>query len=86
MEFHDSLRHSELMVTGREGPRGAWHYIAFGALDPHFPGPLLPAEFVWDKEKEVLISDPHNVKINWAAVSSTSDIGVFPWDFGIAVG
>ncbi|MBU9863937.1 hypothetical protein [Rahnella aceris] len=83
LEFRQSTRHSELMVSGREGPRGAWHYIAFGALSPHFPGPLLPVEFDWDDENKVLRGKPQDVKINWAAVSNTSDIDGFPWDLGL---
>jgi len=85
LEFNESLRHSELIVSGREGPRGAWHYITFGALNPHIPGPLLPSNFEWDKAKEVLISKPRDVKINWAAVSSSSRVETFPWDFGLTI-
>lgn len=83
LEFNDSTRHNELLISGREGPRGAWHYIAFGVLSPHFPGPLLEGKFHWDKEKALLLSPAHQVKINWAAVSSTPEIGTFPWDFGL---
>lgn len=86
MEYNDSTRHSELILTGREGPRGAWHYIGFGALSPHIPGPLLDASFEWDREKSLLVSQPEKVKINWAIVSNTSAIETFPWDFGITVG
>lgn len=85
LEFNDSLRHSELRITGREGPRGAWHYIAFGVLSPHIPGPLLSVDFEWDKEKDELISQPQEIKINWAVVSSTSNIEGFPWDLGIRI-
>lgn len=83
LEFHESTRHSELLISGREGPRGAWHYIAFGVLSPHFPGPLLEGDFHWSKDEGTLISRADQVKINWAAVSSTSEIGTFPWDFGL---
>lgn len=85
MEYRDSLRHAELVVTGREGPRGAWHYIAFGALSPHIPGLLLPADFEWDKENGRLLSEPEAVMLNWAAVSSSPDIDGFPWDLGLAL-
>lgn len=85
LEFKDSTRHSELFITGREGPRGAWHYIAFGVLSPHHPGPLLDVSFDWSKEENKLISQPKDIKINWAAVSNTSEIDVFPWDFGFTI-
>ncbi|WP_083854909.1 hypothetical protein [Burkholderia sp. KJ006] len=85
MQFNDSTRHSELKFTGREGPKGAWHYIAFGSLAPHYPGPILEPRFEWDKEKNRLITDPNDVLINWAAVSrSDKDLG-FPWDFGLTI-
>lgn len=83
LEFKDSTRHSELLISGREGPRGAWNYIAFGVLSPHAPGPLLESDFRWNKEESMLISPADQVKINWAAVSSTSEIDTFPWDFGL---
>ncbi len=85
LEFKDSTRHSELFITGREGPRGAWHYIAFGVLSPHLPGPLLDVSFDWNKDENKLISQPKDIKINWAAVSNTSEIDVFPWDFGLTI-
>ena len=85
LTFGDSPRHSELLVTGREGPRGNWHYIAFGVLSPHIPGPLFAVDFEWNKEDDELISRPQDIKINWAAVSNTSEIDVFPWDFGITI-
>jgi len=85
LEFRDSPRHSELLINGREGPRGAWHHIAFGALSPHIPGPLLPVDFDWDKDRQTLISQPQDVLINWAAVSTTSEIEGFPWDFGLTI-
>ncbi|MEB0027962.1 hypothetical protein QN375_19635 [Pseudomonas sp. MH9.2] len=83
LEFNESTRHSELLISGREGPRGAWHYIAFGALSPHIPGPLSESDFRWDKDEAALIGPADQVKINWAAVSATSEIGTFPWDFGL---
>lgn len=83
LAFNESTRHSELLISGREGPRGAWHYIAFGVLSPHFPGPLLEGDFHWDKDNAVLLSPTNQVKINWAAVSSTPEVGTFPWDFGL---
>jgi hypothetical protein len=83
VEFNESTRHSELLISGREGPRGAFHYIAFGVLSPHIPGPLLLGNFLWDRDESVLISPADQVKINWAAVSVTSEIGTFPWDFGL---
>lgn len=83
LEFNESTRHSELLISGREGPRGAWHYIAFGVLSPHFPGPLVEGDFHWNKDEAVLVSPADQVKINWAAVSATSEIGSFPWDFGM---
>lgn len=83
LEFIESLRHRELRVTGREGPTGAWHYIAFGALNPNIPGSLVISEFQWDTQRSVLISRPQDVKVNWAAYSSTSDIEGIPWDFAI---
>lgn len=83
LEFNESTRHSELLISGREGPRGAWHYIAFGVLSPHFPGPLLGGDFQWDRDQAVLVSQADQVKINWAAVSATPEIGTFPWDFGL---
>lgn len=86
MEFVDSMRHSELRIKGREGPKGAWHYIGFGALSPHIPGSLLESMFEWDREKNILLSDPDDVLINWATLSSTYDIDCFPWDFGITIG
>jgi hypothetical protein len=82
MEHVASLRHSELLVYGREGPRGAWHYITFGALWPHFPGMLLPSEFEWSNDEERLITPRNKVKINWAALSRRSGPVHFPWDFG----
>lgn len=85
LEFNDSLRHSELRFTGREGPTGAWHYIAFGALNPNIPGSLLPAEFEWDKANKALVSRSQDVMINWAAVSSSMDIDGFPWDFALTI-
>lgn len=83
LEFNESTRHSELLISGREGPRGAWHYISFGVLSPHFPGPLLEGDFHWNKDEAVLVSPANRVKINWAAVSATPEIGTFPWDFGL---
>jgi hypothetical protein len=83
VEFNESTRHSELLISGSEGPRGAFHHIAFGVLSPHIPGPLLLGNFLWDRDESVLISPADQVKINWAAVSVTSEIGTFPWDFGL---
>ena len=83
LEYNDSLRHSELLISGREGPRGAWHYIGFGVLSPHIPGPLLEARFHWDTDEGVLISPANEVKINWAVVSATPQIDTFPWDLGL---
>ncbi|MBH3367112.1 hypothetical protein I5R92_07410 [Pseudomonas carnis] len=83
VEFKESPRHSELIISGSEGPRGAFHFIAFGVLSPHIPGPLLLNDFLWDSEKSVLITPADQLKINWAAVSVTSEIATFPWDFGI---
>lgn len=83
LEFSESLRHRELRVTGREGPTGAWHYIAFGALDPNIPGSLLVPEFEWDRQKGALVSQPQDVIVNWAALSTTSSIDGIPWDFAI---
>lgn len=85
LQFRESTRHRELLMTGREGPRGAWHYIALGALSPHIPGPLLPSDFQWDREKQILTGRPEAVKINWAALSTRSEIQTFPWDFGITI-
>lgn len=85
LEFNDSLRHRELRVTGREGPTGAWHYIAFGVLNPNIQGALLEVDFEWDKDQEVLVSRPQDVKINWAAVSSVTDIESVPWDFALTI-
>jgi len=79
----ESMRHSEILVTGREGPSGVWHYIAFGALSPVIPGPLVPVQFQWNLENKTLISRPKDIRINWASISSTSKIEGFPWDFGI---
>lgn len=84
-EFKESARHSELFITGKEGPTGAWHYIAFGALSPHIPGPLLDVVFSWDKDNESLITQAQHIKINWAAVSTISEIDVFPWRFGLTI-
>ncbi|WP_196487179.1 hypothetical protein [Burkholderia territorii] len=86
MDFNESMRHSELLITGREGPKGAWHYITFGALDPHMPGPLLPSKFEWNKETNVLVSRPENVSINWAEISRSPTRVGFPWDFGLTIG
>lgn len=83
LEFNESLRHSELLISGSEGPPGAFHYIAFGALNPQIPGPLLEVDFSWDRDEGVLLSSPDQVKINWAAVSQVSQIGTFPWGFGL---
>lgn len=83
MEYVESLRHSELLVYGREGPQGAWHYITLGALSPHISGSLLESEFVWDKTEEQLITPKDKVKINWAAVSRRSGPAHFPWDLGL---
>lgn len=85
VRYEESLRHSEIIITGREGPRGAWHYIAFGALSPHIPGALLPSDFDWNKATKTLISQPKDVKINWAAISTVSEINGFPWDFGLNI-
>ncbi|WP_208458402.1 hypothetical protein [Burkholderia multivorans] len=86
MDFRESTRHSELIITGREGPKGACHYITFGALDPHMPGPLLPSSFEWDKEKKMLVSRPESVSINWAEISTSPEHVGFPWDFGLTIG
>lgn len=83
MEFVDSLRHSELLIYGREGPPGAWHYITFGALAPHTPGSLLESNFEWNKDQNCLITPKDKVKINWAAISSCSGPAHFPWDLGL---
>jgi len=73
------------LITGREGTKGAGNYIAFGALSPQVPGPLLEVDFIWDCDEGVLTSQPKNTKINWAAVSNTSEIDTFPWGFGINI-
>lgn len=83
MKYVESLRHSELLVHGREGPRGAWHYITFGALWPHFPGSLIESEFEWNKNEECLITPTDKVKINWAALSRHTGPAHFPWDLGL---
>lgn len=83
MEYVDSLRHSELLVYGREGPRGAWHYITLGALSPHCPGSLLESDFEWNQEEKLLITPKDKVKINWAALSRHSGPAHFPWDLGL---
>lgn len=85
LEYRESARHQELVVSGREGPPGAWSYVAFGALSPHAPGQLLPSDFEWDSDRETLVSSSQDVKINWAAVTSTSYIDVFPWDLGLTL-
>lgn len=84
-KYDESTRHSEIFVSGREGPRGAWHYVAFGALSPHIPGPLLTTEFNWDRNTNRLVGSPEDVLINWAAISANSHIDTFPWDLGITV-
>jgi len=83
MEYIESLRHSELLVSGREGPRGAWHYITFGVLWPHFPGRLIEVEFEWNKDENRLVTPSSLVKINWAAISRRSGPAHFPWDLGL---
>lgn len=83
LEYVESTRHSELLVFGREGPRGAWHYITLGVLWPHFPGRLLEVEFEWSKDNNRLITSPSNVKINWAAISRNSSPAHFRWDLGL---
>lgn len=83
LTFNDSLRHRELRLTGREGPSGAWRYIAFGALNPNTPGSLIVTEFDWDKQRSVLISRPQDIKVNWAALSTTSEIDGIPWMFAL---
>lgn len=83
MRYDDSLRHQELLVTGREGPNGGWHYIAFGCLDPHAPGLLFPAEFSWDREGNKLLSPAQHLIVNWAAISSNPNIETFPWRLGL---
>ena len=83
IEYVDSLRHSELLVYGREGPPGGWHYITFGVLSPHVPGSLLEIQFEWDKDAELLITPKNKVKINWAALSRRSDPAHFPWDLAL---
>lgn len=83
MDYVDSTRHSELLVYGREGVRGAWHYITFGALWPHFPGSLFESEFEWNKEERRLITPADKVKINWAAISRRPGPAHFPWDLGL---
>lgn len=85
LAFNDSLRHRELRFTGREGPTGAWHYVAFGALNPNIPGSLLDVEFEWDRAKSALVSNPQNVRINWAAISSSMEPEGIPWDFAITL-
>lgn len=85
MEFNESLRHSELLIYGREGPSGAWHYITFGALSPHAPGSLLTSEFEWNKAEELLVTAKDKVKINWAAISNRSGPAYFPWDLGLSL-
>jgi hypothetical protein len=82
VEYRESMRHTELLVTGREGPTGAWHYIAFGALNP-LSSALLPVDFSWDRERRQLITPESSIKVNWAAVSRSPDIDTFPWDFGM---
>jgi hypothetical protein len=47
--------------------------------------PSLDVSFDWDRDKNTLISQPKDIKINWAAVSNTSEIDVFPWDFGLTI-
>lgn len=81
MEYVDSTRHAELLYFGSEGPRGAWHYITFGALWPHMPGSLAATEFEWDSDKQALITSAEKVDINWAAVSRKFGAAHFPWDF-----
>lgn len=83
LEFSESLRHRELRVTGREGPTGAWHYIAFGVLDPNFPGSLVVANFEWNAKTAALVSPAKDVKVNWAALSVTPAIEGIPWDFAL---
>lgn len=83
VEYIESLRHSELLVSGREGPRGAWHYITFGALWPHFSGRLLEVEFEWNTDENRLVTPTSIVKINWAAISRRSGPAHFPWDIGL---
>lgn len=83
LEHISARRHTELLVSGREGPTGAWHYITFGALDPLTPGELLPSEFVWSSDENRLITPSEHVKINWAAISSRSEPAHFPWNFAL---
>ena len=85
LEYRESLRHQELIVSGREGSLGAWNYVAFGVLSPHAPGQLLPIDFKWDSDRKTLLSSPQDVKINWAAVSSSSYSNVFPWDLALTL-
>ncbi|NVD70784.1 hypothetical protein HUX88_09440 [Duganella sp. BJB1802] len=83
LEYVESTRHSELLVSGREGPRGAWHYITLGVLWPHFPGRLLEVEFEWNKDDNSLTTPPSDVKINWVAISRNSGPAHFRWDLGL---
>lgn len=83
LEYEESLRHSELLISGREGPRGAWHYITLGVLWPHFPGRLLEVEFDWNKDESRLVTSPASVRINWAAISRNSGPAHFRWDLGL---
>nr|WP_315394401.1 hypothetical protein [uncultured Duganella sp.] len=83
IEYVESTRHAEILVSGREGPRGAWHYITLGVLWPHFPGRLLESEFEWSKDDNKPITPPSDIKINWVAISRISEPAHFRWDLGL---
>ncbi len=79
IEFRESLRHAEFVVTYRDGPPGAWTNWTFGALSPHAPFGLCPSTFEWDRDTRTLKSDPSSVLINWIALSDSIDEVYFDW-------
>ena len=82
IRYRNSLRHEDILVSGRIGPPGAWQAWTFGATRALAARALHESYFEWDHAREQLITPASMVLVNWVAVSSSDDEVWFDWSIG----
>jgi hypothetical protein len=70
IEHQSSMKHEELILRGYYGMPGLYRHFTYGALKAPF---IWESEFAWDTTENILITDPSQVLLNWAAVSSQNE-------------
>jgi len=82
VRHRSTLRTSELLLETRVGPIGAWSNFTFGALSPLAPGMLADVN-VPDIAEDVVLSKVAKLRINWVAISESSEEEWFEWSLAI---